>query len=604
MDAVWLVGDMKTGEIARFELGYKAFAIWRPFNGFHWSANNPVDIHLRLEKFNPKLWLKTLMYRVVKIPGFWFHSIRYKPETRDVKYKELGERYYGNIDVNIVKEISFTPPICTWITDCKISDTDLVRHNGLWAYFGNPLKTLNITGFDTVNETVESVEPCGWVRMFGVPSKENFTLLTQKKGSNVSTSILWKYDTKQPRNDFYSNGVVDNDILYETTSAGVLYAMNPANGQIKWSTNPGKNLTKPILMNNLIVVGHAEGVIAYQKNGKVQWSFPSDAVTEPPVLMNTSLLFGDASEVLYAVHLETGLELWRMRMNWSNQTFPAAQSNDLFYITAGDSCYALDATTHDIVWSYETKGKITAAPVLADDRVYVYSWDTYVYALDANTGELVWSYETGFGSDISPVYRDGFLFVGSTDNNLYAFDAKAGELFWMFSCNAAIHSPPVMYGDYVFFGSDDGHVYAVDWLTGDPVWSFAPGPTIENNSLHNFITTPILSNLVLWNKTVCFGAKGILYGLNAQTIEPPPDEGSNDSSDDDEGPEDNDNNNEPPQDNETDTDEQNETDDSDTDQQEEGPVGFNPLLAVIGGGGIVLLLIVLYVLTRKRKQPA
>ena len=52
MNAVWLIGDTKTGEIARFELGYRRYFLDRTFNGFFWSANNPENTAVRLEKLD------------------------------------------------------------------------------------------------------------------------------------------------------------------------------------------------------------------------------------------------------------------------------------------------------------------------------------------------------------------------------------------------------------------------------------------------------------------------------------------------------------------------------------------------------------------------
>ena len=150
--------------------------------------------------------------------------------------------------------------------------------------------------------------------------------------------------------------------------------------------------------------------------------------------------------------------------------------------------------------------------------VYFGSWDNYVYALDANNGKLKWRYETGWGIDSIPSVSDNQVFVGSNDNNLYALNTKNGELNWIFTCNAAIHSSPVVYGDFVFFGSDDGRMYAVNRTTGESAWYFAPKYTIDDD-LYNYITTPIVSDPVVYNGTVYIGANGHIFALDAQTFE-------------------------------------------------------------------------------------
>ena len=39
----WLLGDRKTGEIARFELGLKHTKVWRTKDGYYSGANFPSD---------------------------------------------------------------------------------------------------------------------------------------------------------------------------------------------------------------------------------------------------------------------------------------------------------------------------------------------------------------------------------------------------------------------------------------------------------------------------------------------------------------------------------------------------------------------------------
>jgi len=71
----------------------------------------------------------------------------------------------------------------------------------------------------------------------------------------------------------------------------------------------------------------------------------------------------------------------------------------------------------------------------------------------------------------------------------------------------------------VFFGCDDGRFYALNKTDGSLAWSFTPGYSIDNDNANNYITTPILSNPVVENGVVYFGAKGVIYALDAQTQE-------------------------------------------------------------------------------------
>lgn len=518
MNAVWLVGDTKTGEIARLDLGYRYSRVWRTFNGFYWSANIPMDLKVRSERINMKdLIMYLFLHTFLRTPGLGYYSVRYIPEDRDRTFEELGKKNYGDIDVEVVKQIMCTSPISDWITDVKATDSDLLAQNGLWAFFGNPHHPLYISNVDTQVVTTEEVPPCGWVRMFGVPVKENFQLARHENDADGETNVLWEFHTKDNVNNFTSAGAVDNETLYETTSSGVLFALNAKTGTLRWRIDVGEHPTAPVIQNRLIFVGHSKGLSVFSDDGDKQWDVRTDGrIISAPVIIDEKVVFGDSWGNVYALAMTDGQEQWRLTC--SDEPYISSTYDQNIYLTSGNSCYAVKKDNHTIIWTFDSNGRITSAPVFAGDTVYVTSWDNYVYALNAKTGALQWKYQTGWGFDKSPAVSDCRVFVGSMDNTLYALQ-KDGTIAWMFTAEAAIHSSPVAYGDCVFFGSDDGHIYAVNQSTGKTVWSFAPRFTVDG--VINYVTTPVVSDPVLFNGTLYFGANGTIYALEAQTFEKP-----------------------------------------------------------------------------------
>ena len=77
----WLLGDRKTGEIAQFELGLKAWKLWRTKNGYYVGANFVSDPKvMKLETtFNP-------------------NDPSISPNARHVRWDELMKEYKGRID--------------------------------------------------------------------------------------------------------------------------------------------------------------------------------------------------------------------------------------------------------------------------------------------------------------------------------------------------------------------------------------------------------------------------------------------------------------------------------------------------------------------------
>jgi outer membrane protein assembly factor BamB len=518
MNAVWLLGDTKTGEIARLDLGYRHAAVWRTFNGFYWSANIPRDFSVRLERVNMKELLVGVLLQLVGSQGAGYYSIRYIPEDRDRAFEALGKKYYGDIDIEIVKQIMCTSPISDYITDVKATDTDLMKHNGLWAFFGNPHRPLLITNLSSQIMTTQEVYPTGWVRIFCVPSKQGYILPQSIKEPLVeNTTVLWEFDTKAAVNNFTSASAVENDRIYETTSAGILCCLNALTGGLRWKITLASNPTPPVAYNGSVFVGDAQGLSKFSKTGDHQWMIPTKGhIILRPVIVEDTILCTDSNGIIYGLAITDGQERWRF--NVSNETYLSSEYNENIYFTAGDSCFAINRMNQTIVWKTSTQGPLTSPPVLTNKTVYLNSWDNAVYALNATTGDIKWRYQTGWGFDTPPVVSKGTIFVCSMDNNVYALKEN-GTMKWMFSCQSGIHSAPYSYGNYLFFGSDDGRVYAINQSTGEPVWTYAPRYTVDGAM--NYATTPITSDPIVVNGAVVIGANGTIYGLNAQTIEIP-----------------------------------------------------------------------------------
>ncbi|HMH21869.1 MAG TPA: C45 family peptidase [Puia sp.] len=79
----WLVGDTKTNEIARVELGFKNTPVWRTTDGIYTGSNFPSDPKLMREEttFDP------------------MDSVN-SPNSRKRRWEQLTEKYKGKIDAS------------------------------------------------------------------------------------------------------------------------------------------------------------------------------------------------------------------------------------------------------------------------------------------------------------------------------------------------------------------------------------------------------------------------------------------------------------------------------------------------------------------------
>ena len=131
----WLLADMKTDEIAMFELGTHAGKLWRSSGnewyggteGFYWGCNNTKDLAVRLE---------TIPAANDRPANMVWH-----PSDRDLKWLELYKYNFGTMDEAFAKRAFTTAPLCSSASvDAKFTTAALAREQKSWALFGPPLE--------------------------------------------------------------------------------------------------------------------------------------------------------------------------------------------------------------------------------------------------------------------------------------------------------------------------------------------------------------------------------------------------------------------------------------------------------------------------------
>lgn len=519
----WIMGDTKTGEVATLELALFNHALKRTKNGFYWSVNAPRDDKVRWELSS--IFGLGLIGRILKI--------KYKPQPRDIKFEEFKDKYYGKIDVDIARRIMSTYPICDVLDgkvimyDCKVTDTQLVKDFGVWAFMGNPGDVDFIADkFPIPEERDEYTDSpaCGWVQIFGRDSSSVHRNFNQKSKIGKTGNIIWEFQTDEGEigNAVYSSPVSDSEKLYFTSWNGNIYALNIETGRKIWEKNLGwSSESTPIVVDNKVIVGSSECLFAFNnRNSEIIWKNEIGGISAKPLYYDNMVYCGSHNGNLYAFNLETGNVKWIFETNGEIHSSPVIKGNILYFGSNDDYLYAIDLKKGDIKWKYETGSAIWSSPVVYDDVVFFGSWDSNLYALEAKTGTLKWKFTTGWGVDCSPAVHNNTVFFGSEDNNFYAIDANDGTLKWMFTTNGGIQSSPTVYGGFVFFGSSDGTFYALDEKDGTLEWSIAPDYHIEG--IYNYKTKPIVSSPYVDDGKVFVGStNGKIYCFDAKTFEQP-----------------------------------------------------------------------------------
>ncbi|MFO0889652.1 MAG: C45 family autoproteolytic acyltransferase/hydrolase [Isosphaeraceae bacterium] len=130
----WLLADVKTGEIAMFELGTHKSRLWRSSRdewfggtkGFYWGCNNAKDLQVRLES----------MPSASGRP----ENVVFHPSDRDRTWLRLFDQKKGSINAEFGFLAFTTPPLAAARSlDAKFTTTAMARDLSCWAKLGPPL---------------------------------------------------------------------------------------------------------------------------------------------------------------------------------------------------------------------------------------------------------------------------------------------------------------------------------------------------------------------------------------------------------------------------------------------------------------------------------
>lgn len=511
MNAVWVIGDINTGEIARYEQGYRNSWYNKISNGFHWSANNPMNFRVRLEKIHLRDIIIDFIQSEILGSGTIVYSFpRYRPSNRDRAYEQYGNNYYGELSIDTVKEIMSSAPFNNWSPDCKITDSDLVQRNGMYVVIGNPYG--NTFSFENLNKpTIEmnTIPQPGWVRLYGIPNNKNMQPLKKETTYGDEASVIWSYKVTDSANCFDSSSIVVDDTLYSTTSIGDVNALNANDGSLVWNLSFDEPLTAPVYYEDNLFFGSTTGLKILNLSWMMTGEKPIGKIISSPVVSDERVFVGNKDGDVYCFDILTGKEIWHIILD--DDIYISDNCNDYLFISSGEHFYKINKENGETIWVYQTDGMITSKSIVSDNIVYFGSWDNNMYAVDVDTKATIWTYETGWGIETTPaIYKDIILF-GSHDSNFYALNKNNGELFWYVSTKSAIHSSPIIYDSRVVFGSDDGYIYILNALNGIVISSYSPKYHIIDNI--NYLTTPIISNPTIYENNIIFGADGKIFAL-------------------------------------------------------------------------------------------
>jgi outer membrane protein assembly factor BamB len=301
-------------------------------------------------------------------------------------------------------------------------------------------------------------------------------------GVTGTGSLKWQFETGD---EVHSSPAVSDGVLYVASYDGNLYAIDTESGQALWQSEVGRTFSSPLVVDESIFVGSADGLHALDRaSGAERWYYKAQVGGEmrsSPAFFEGLVYIGSDDGNLYAFEAQSGDLAWQFKTLGQVFSSPAIYK-DMVY--AGDYAgylHALDAASGEELWQYKTGRSVYATPAIKNGMVFFGSLDGNFYALDAASGEELWVTEIGEPIVSSAALSQGSVYFGCLDHNVYALDATSGKVIWQFETSNEVYSSPALANGMLYIGSDDTHLYALDAKTGKPRWNHKTGGFIGNS---------------------------------------------------------------------------------------------------------------------------
>ncbi|MCL4557383.1 MAG: PQQ-binding-like beta-propeller repeat protein [Deltaproteobacteria bacterium] len=239
-------------------------------------------------------------------------------------------------------------------------------------------------------------------------------------------------------------------VAISTTGNSSLYALNPTDGSVKWSTSIG------------LIPGNPGTPPAIGPDGTIY-------------TMGSITPFGTLYYCLYALNPTDGSVKWTF-LAPGGRTFsdfspePAVGTDGTIYLASMQSFYAINPNGSS-KWTFDSQYMLSTTPVIGSNGTIIAGGAYGLQALSITNGTPKWSYSSCSGCSVTSQLAsgaDGTIYVGSDayPDNIFAL-TPTGGLKWSYSTNT--NNPPV-YGSpaigmdgtesTVYFGDVLGNVFA------------------------------------------------------------------------------------------------------------------------------------------------
>lgn len=336
-------------------------------------------------------------------------------------------------------------------------------------------------------------------------------------------------------------------MAYVGTTAGLLFAVDVADGTPKWAFTAGRPIHGGALATEDAVFFVCDNGFLYRldrESGEEVWrydlgdaqtvrvlahaveeSFDLDTTAPTPLLVEGVLFVGAGNGSFHAVDAESGERVWRVDIGGKVRTTALALGRNVVFGGWDGTLQAVDRASGAVAWSREVPGEITSEPALIDGMLILGTRSGLLVALDPETRRPVWR-KLFWGSSVEshPVGYDAAIYIGSSNlRRVAAYSPTDGAVLWRTDVYGMAWGRPLVTDDVIIQGAVGfaphpirhlGSVVALDRRTGGILWRW-PAPPCGGCLTEGFAAGATLAG----DRVLVGGLDGSLYAF--ERPEPP-----------------------------------------------------------------------------------
>jgi outer membrane protein assembly factor BamB len=280
--------------------------------------------------------------------------------------------------------------------------------------------------------------------------------------------ILWKFEAKD---SIEGAPAVAGGIVYLASMDENLYALNLADGKLKWTYKGGAFKASPVVHGDAVYVGDGDGKFhcVDAATGRKRWIFEAGAeITGGANFHRDLILFGSYDETLYCLTPD-GKAKWEFKTQGPFNGSPAVADGRTFVAGCDSNVHVVDIAKGTELTTVDLGSQSGATAAVVGDHLYVGTMGNQVMAIDWKKGAAEWTFQPA--KRAQPFYSSAavtadLVILGSRDKRIYALDRKTGAERWNFATASRVDASPVVVGSRVFCGSQDTNLYVLDLATG------------------------------------------------------------------------------------------------------------------------------------------